>query len=381
MFTVEKQGLPQAGEYACFKWPKTNTVYFAVGDVSVGNIDPFYVLLAYAFNQSWYPGTIWTTYTVPDTWKVAAKGLAHLAKEIPATKGFTYALAAAGDKKAFTEGKLNYVRVSLDGKAPPEGQVITKGDIYTPNAHNFHTVPRLYLLAALAIEGKLGASVAALIVNQRGQVLSMGTKTYGERGCGHAEVRALFGIKGQVSKGWAVFSSLKPCTMCAGLIHALKGTDGRQFWARDDPSNGASAKSYKDNGIDTSSGRMIGKYTEGNYRFIKVQDGKEQKDFADQFAELWKIQSRQARKGKVDGEGIIEFIGHDKSASLRDAARQTLAAKFVKYGKSAAEAKDAVGKPAATLSRAKPVKGDENAERMQEVADHLYAVVNAAKRA
>jgi tRNA(Arg) A34 adenosine deaminase TadA len=161
---------------------------------------------------------------------------------------------------------------------------LDSGDIFTPNANGFHNIPRLYLLAALALEHKRGASVAALVVNAEGLVIARGFKAHGEQGCGHAEVKALFSVRGNLPPRWMLVSTLKPCTMCAGLIQALEGRSDQQYWARDDPSTGASFD--KVNGLALKNGQSTVTSAKDaiNVRSIKLQGGS---SFTDQFTSSW----------------------------------------------------------------------------------------------
>jgi len=88
------------------------------------------------------------------------------------------------------------------------------------------------------------ASVVALIVDKSGAIVAVGVKGFEEGGCGHAEVKAMFSLKGHLPEGGAVFSTLKPCTMCAGLLHGLDpGSNLRKYWGREDSSAAANWRS------------------------------------------------------------------------------------------------------------------------------------------
>ncbi len=152
-------------------------------------------------------------------------------------------------------------------------------------------------MAALVLEEKRGASVAALVVNAAGLVIALGTKAHGEGGCGHAEVRALFSIKAQVPDRCMVVSTLKPCTMCAGLIQAVCSTNARQFWARGDPSNGADYDNV--DGLDLPNGlASFESAKDGSHlRQIKLKDSR---SFTDAFETSWTGRAGRLKDAKSD---------------------------------------------------------------------------------
>lgn len=460
-------------QHAWVSDPKTGDLYVAAEDASVGAIDPLYVVLAYAFNRGWNPKTVWTSYQPAAHWVVAARGLEHLAWSVNKERGgFAFKLERGSFEPS---AKARGLAVGLQGGDPPVGKVLDSGDIFTPNANGFHNIPRLYLMAALTLELRKSASVAALVVNAEGLVLATGYKAHGEGGCEHAEVRALFSIRGQVPKRWMMISTLKPCTMCAGLIRALGGTGGEQYWARDDPSDGASYDNVKDLSLPKGTATLGSVQDAYHVRKIKLASGD---SFTDQFKSRWGnreaavavakrdlpqrladayaawctdvikpglsfkylggpnnggtvsfkavddlnakalgrgnikdlvnftpiferktnkkpgvvvqgtepeaakavenafLASKQYRdaskafeqKTAESGMGIIEFIGKaEGSKALRQAARNALAAKFIKYGKSEDEARSVTGSADATGA----VKASTD-PRMKPLADYLF---------
>src|SRR3546814_4744515 len=85
------------------------------------------------------------------------------------------------------------------------------------------TVHRLYLATAFILLRKKHASgtkdgVVALVVDKVGNIVSWGMKNP-DVSCWHGETSAVMRLGGHVPEGGCVFSTLKPCKMCAGLIH------------------------------------------------------------------------------------------------------------------------------------------------------------------
>lgn len=101
-----------------------------------------------------------------------------------------------------------------------------------------HTVHRLYMATAYTILRKLHGhdrdGVVALVADKEGRVISWGRKNP-EVPCWHGETSAIMRLGGKLPKGACVFSTLKPCNMCAGLIHHASGGDAKVYWGQDDP--------------------------------------------------------------------------------------------------------------------------------------------------
>src|SRR3546814_10396594 len=53
--------------------------------------------------------------------------------------------------------------------------------------------------------------------------------------CWHGETSAVMRLGGHVPEGGCVFSTLKPCKMCAGLIHDAGNGTVKAFYGQDDP--------------------------------------------------------------------------------------------------------------------------------------------------
>ena len=98
------------------------------------------------------------------------------------------------------------------------------------------TVHRLYLSTAFTILRKLhGANsrdgVVALIVEKNGRIISWGRKNP-EVPCWHGETSAIMGLGGKIPAGSCVYSTLKPCNMCAGMINNSRQATQRSSGGR-----------------------------------------------------------------------------------------------------------------------------------------------------
>ncbi|WP_076999001.1 Bd3614 family nucleic acid deaminase [Variovorax sp. KK3] len=284
MFNVSKAtGLPSAA-HAWVTSPFGDG-YFAVQDKAKnGNIDPAYLMLAYAFDQGWDKTAVHSSYKLDQSWMTAASGLISLASSALGSFQTSIWQQTSAAKAGGLRGNLH--EVSLAGAPPPDSPgPLDAGDIFAPNSRGYHNIPRLYLMAALVLEEKANASVVALVANERGLIVAMGKKSHGEHGCGHAEVRALLSIKGLVPGRAMLFSTLKPCNMCAGLIRAVFSGNCKQYWARSDPSAGANYQ--KVTGLSLPNGLAStesAKNDVNRLRQIKLQDGS---SFNEVFSQGW----------------------------------------------------------------------------------------------
>jgi tRNA(Arg) A34 adenosine deaminase TadA len=255
--------------------------YFATDAAGAnGRIDPSFVVAAWCLQEG-ISQTIKVVQPLPQAWVVAFNGIKHLAKAQSVT--LTLAEPKSGVAVALPGGDL--YRIEIEG-APPQlaGKVLTDGDLFTPNASGFFNLPRLYAMAALFLEHREGAAVVALVTNATGFIVAKGSKSYGDVGCGHAEVKAIFSILGQLPDTGAIFSTLKPCTMCAGLLHATAGANFRKYWARNDPNSGADWTAVKSLTVPASFGLSASTQTSQNVRGIKLAGNQ---NFSDQFSSAW----------------------------------------------------------------------------------------------
>jgi tRNA(Arg) A34 adenosine deaminase TadA len=194
------------------------------------------------------------------------------------------------------------------------------------------TVHRLYLATAFTILRKLHDSslrdgVVALVVEKGGRIISWGRKNPAVP-CWHGETSAIMGLGGQIPAGCCIYSTLKPCQMCAGMIHDASGGNAKVFWGQDDPTSMA-ANTKLD---ETRMGRLL----DGN----KTQTGARAILLAASKSKTTQPMSQQlgtsftAQKKKPGGTpSTIDYIVTDEAAVIIKEAEKFLKAKQEKYGK------------------------------------------------
>ena len=299
-----QKNAPQPGSVATIAWfsmqVKDQTeIYFAdQSDPANGDIDPVFLLAAYVLEAkphrsgaTTYYG-VTTGYEVADEWKKAFAGISHLANAQSAEDKIAFENLRKG-KTLPAEKKQSWTKISLSDKiptAPSAPSTSLVDDIFVPQRSRFgttdedfmlignpvwgtHTIPRLYMMAAIILESARGASVVSLIVDKGGIIAAQGIKRPSDGGCGHAEVKAIFSLKGRLpDSGGAIFGTLKPCTMCAGLLHATDPTGKlRKYWVRDD-ANHAADWSQIGKGFQLANGHQLDKNC-ANVKFLKTSKG------------------------------------------------------------------------------------------------------------
>jgi len=104
------------------------------------------------------------------------------------------------------------------------------------------TVHRLYLAAAYILMKHKHAGekdgVVALVVDKTGNVVSWGMKNPLVSPW-HGETSAIIRLRGVLPAGGAVFSTLKPCKMCGGLISDASSSTMGAFYGQDDTGDDA----------------------------------------------------------------------------------------------------------------------------------------------
>ncbi len=213
------------------------TVYVADQDGANALFHPVWVLAAYALDEKWPDVTINFKGSLPNEWRDAFLGIQVLA----ATQNVMLHL---GDANASPDGEQG-CRILVADAEPSvlyggTEKVVEQVTYPGGDAQGLHKLPRLYAMAALVIEAKRSAAVVAMAVSQRGAVLAVTKKSPAESGCAHAEVKALLALKGQLPVGGLFVSTLKPCTMCGGLLRALDLQGATvKYYARDDAGEAA----------------------------------------------------------------------------------------------------------------------------------------------
>src|SRR5262245_40249472 len=101
------------------------------------------------------------------------------------------------------------------------------------------TLPRLYMAAVYTILGNQKKipqgskpdreGVVAIIADGRGNIMSWGLKNQ-DVDCWHGETISVIRLGGTLPAGGVVFSSLKPCHMCSGVLLGAGGGKCKVYW-------------------------------------------------------------------------------------------------------------------------------------------------------
>lgn len=218
---------------------------------------------------------IYTNYNLTD----ADKGIIKLCSEISDTD-----LCNIFSKDAFNDNVYDYYsryyhRVIIDdyftdlirnefpiftGQGP--GVDITKENPSTgKDTHDgFHTIHRLYMAAAYRLlRAKQGTNsrqgVASLLVSSTGKILGWGLKSPDHPAL-HGEVTAIMGNGGIIPGNARIYSTLKPCAMCAGFVTTLSGGSHKVYYGQNDPTK-AAQKTTLD--VGNQSRLLVGKHKDG----------------------------------------------------------------------------------------------------------------------
>lgn len=303
-------------------------VYFAEKGEANGDIDPVFVLAAFVLEakphkigaDNYYG--INATYDVAPHWQVGFAGIRQLA-QAQAAEDKTL-LSPLGSAKLPAAGpSVHWTQVTLSaslGTVPVVASSKIADDIFVPERSRFattdenwhlignpiwgtHTLPRLYMMTAVVLESARSASVVSLVVNRQGVIVACGIKGPNDGGCSHAEVKALFSLKGRLPDKGAIFGTLKPCAMCAGLLHATDpGGSLRKYWVRDD-TNKAADWSNIGGGFKLANGHQLDKGCK-DVSYLKV--GPSGDGFFEQFNAVRKASqdttsAKRASKPEEDG--------------------------------------------------------------------------------
>lgn len=191
------------------------------------------------------------------------------------------------------------------------------------------TVHRLYMAAAFTILRKRGGErtgVVALIVDKQGRIISWGMKNDVHW---HGETAAVMQLFGKIPAGSVVYTTLKPCNMCAGLIADASGGDIQVYWGQHDPADAA-----KGTALDQSRcGHLLdGNKFNGGARAIligakpKSGDRDERKEMGRQLGDKF-----DAWKRRKDNASTIDFIVTEEASKITLAVESMLVNKFKKY--------------------------------------------------
>ena len=135
------------------------------------------------------------------------------------------------------------LREFADAEGGPEPAVIFGG-----RAVGAHTLDRLYMMATFALvasrfirkyQGHENANIGALLVSPVGKILAWSVNTKEHNSTCHAEVNLLQGCfrhsPGTSLDGARLYTTLKPCRMCAGMIRHAGGGLVHVLYGQGDP--------------------------------------------------------------------------------------------------------------------------------------------------
>jgi tRNA(Arg) A34 adenosine deaminase TadA len=196
------------------------------------------------------------------------------------------------------------------------------------------TIHRLYLATAFTILRKRHADahdgVVALVVDKEGNIISWGMKNPNVP-CWHGESSAIMRLDGKLPAGCCIFSTLRPCAMCAGLIYQASDGTAKAFSGQEDP-RGAAAQSL----LNTTKQSLI---LDGNKSHVgargillgdKPDPGKQ--DSREVMSTKLKTMFAAQSKDKEGLKSTIDYIATPAASELIKAAELGLKKKFEKYG-------------------------------------------------
>ncbi|MGQ0502401.1 MAG: Bd3614 family nucleic acid deaminase [Panacagrimonas sp.] len=203
------------------------------------------------------------------------------------------------------------------------------GESGTYMSCGMRTVHRLYLATAFVILRKLKGStrdgVVAMIVDRNGRIISWGRKNNAVP-CWHGETSAIIGLGGKIPKGSCVYSTLKPCNMCSGLIHDASGGDAKVFWGQDDPGSMAT---------NTVLERMkMGRVLDGNKSHDGARAillGAKTKTTDTRLPMATRLSSSFNAQKKGGMQSTIDYIVTDSASTIIKEAERVLKSKHEKY--------------------------------------------------
>lgn len=205
----------------------------------------------------------------------------------------------------------------------PSVKADTGGIVFAGN-RNVH---RLYMAAAFTLlRKKHGAGdkdgVVALVVDGSGNIVSWGQKNP-DVPCWHGETSAVMRLGGRLPAKCCVYSTLKPCHMCASLLHQMSGGTAKVFWGQDDP-----AKAAAKTDLDTS---RMGRILDGNKAHSEgakaVLLGARKEVMSRKLGTAFKSQKKTGEKSTID------YITTPAAADFLKQAEAALVDKYKKYQK------------------------------------------------
>lgn len=262
--------------------------------------------------------------------------------------GFAYCKPSIGSKHSIPSKTFKTVAIKVAGKLklryeiPPDTSPIVS-DIQSESAsvkdeHGRYTscgnrtVHRLYMATAFTMLRKLHGTdardgVVALVVERNGRIISWGRKNPAVP-CWHGETSAIMRLGGRIPPGSAVYSTLKPCRMCAGMIHDASGGDAKVFWGQDDPGSMAADTELE----RTRKGFLLdGNKVHDGARAILLQERDAKVSMASKLGGAFDAQKAGGKKSTID------YIVTPEAATIIRQAEAFLKSKHTKYAVNAPE--------------------------------------------
>jgi tRNA(Arg) A34 adenosine deaminase TadA len=315
-----------------------NTVYYSIQGTI--NYDPIWAL----FGTGWKPKQIYCNYYDRDRTKLSQseKGIWFAIGDNTNISDRATDWATSKTKGTFRKMTMD-VSTDLAALFPVPGgakQMVSdiqsesasvkkdNGEYVQPGTRNIH---RLYLATAFTIlrkrhEANTQDGVVALVVDKEGKIISWGMKNPNVP-CWHGESSAIMRLNGQLPAGCCIFSTLKPCAMCAALIHQASNGTAKAFCGQDDP-GGAAVNTVLDK--ERKGFILDGNKAHNGARGIllgdKPAEGPDSREVMSS-----KLKSKFEAQRATGAKSTIDYITSPAASDLIKAAEVGLKNKFQKY--------------------------------------------------
>jgi tRNA(Arg) A34 adenosine deaminase TadA len=246
-----------------------------------------------------------------------------------------------------------------------------------PLMRNIH---RLYMMAAftLIIQGydtdsrdEVG-NVCAILADSSGRVIGWGRNTRGINSTRHAEVNLIQGLYAnhksrynESLKGAILYTTLKPCQMCAGMIHHAGKGEIEVVYGQNDPGDDA-------NGTVLDKFRKNWLLGESEERPVFLPDGQSLHESLTIFREKDKI----TVKGQT-ARRMVDSLGQDGAKHLMEGAALTLERKMAKYSGNVSFAKMSTSEEIIKYDK---MQRTFKYDQMQKTLNHLKFFLLSKKR-
>jgi tRNA(Arg) A34 adenosine deaminase TadA len=215
--------------------------------------------------------------------------------------------------------------------------------------HNgFHSVHRIYMMVSCGLTSNRaltgvgsGQRIGAVLVSKHGELLAWGVNTHNTEGnlTYHAEVNMLQSYQelcgdnfNGLPEDCRIYTTLKPCKMCAGMIVKCAAGKFKVFYDQHDPGGLASSTA-----LDALKDHQSQLYTGGSVLDIKGVEtdqnkGRSLPPMGSQLQDKYR-QVRESKKKESDEKRITEFLTNDPLATqLFGNAVASLRDKLKKHG-------------------------------------------------